>query len=394
MSWEEIQVKRNGTVYQAGAPEYSDGEFQTNIRSVAEKSLFFFAKAVIGRNYLTNTLHLPICDFLQRRPPFRKGLLMPRGHAKSSMVAHCLPPHILIQPAATNIYFPSLPGSDCRILLAGETQTMAERNLRVIQSIFESNTLFRALWPDRTFKNPSKESRKWNAQEMTIPRENEYPDASIRAVGVGVAVTGSRPNVMIKDDLISVEARNSDVVMRRAIEWHVASRALFDEYPIESGLSSLEIIVGTRWSVFDLYSYIEQEDPTVEWNKDFRSMISGGEMIWPEKFSLHTMKDKEGNVLKEGIEDLKKQFGSLFPLLYMNDASDPDLVDFDMSLVRQFELKNGMFVYSEDLRDTLLSKEVNIGSVGLPEGATMSSQQVYDEFLKHGRGEYMRLRYA
>ena len=394
MSWEEIQVKRNGTVYQAGAPEYSDGEFQTNIRSVAEKSLFFFAKAVIGRNYLTNTLHLPICDFLQRRPPFRKGLLMPRGHAKSSMVAHCLPPHILIQPAATNIYFPSLPGSDCRILLAGETQTMAERNLRVIQSIFESNTLFRALWPDRTFKNPSKESRKWNAQEMTIPRENEYPDASIRAVGVGVAVTGSRPNVMIKDDLISVEARNSDVVMRRAIEWHVASRALFDEYPIESGLSSLEIIVGTRWSVFDLYSYIEQEDPTVEWNKDFRSMISGGEMIWPEKFSLHTMKDKEGNVLKEGIEDLKKQFGSLFPLLYMNDASDPDLVDFDMSLVRQFELKDGMFIYSEDLRDTLLAKESNIGSPGLPEGATMSTQQVYDEFLKHGRGEYMRLRYA
>ncbi len=394
MSWEEIQLKPNGTIYQAGAPEYSDGEFQTNIRSLAERSLFFFSKAIIGRNYLTNTLHLPICNFIQKRPPFRKGLLMPRGHAKSSMVAHCLSPHILIQPAATNIYFPTLEGSDCRILLAGETQTMAERNLRVIQSIFESNVLFRSLWPHRTYKNPSKESKKWNAQEMTIPRVVEYPDASIRAVGVGVAVTGSRPNVMIKDDLISVEARNSSVVMARAIEWHVASRALFDEYPIESGLSSLEIIVGTRWSVFDLYSYIEQEDPTVEWNKDFRSMISGGEMIWPEKFSLHTMKDKEGNVLKEGIEDLKKQFGSLFPLLYMNDASDPDLVDFDMSLVRQFELKDGMFIYSEDLRDTLLAKESNIGSPGLPEGATMSTQQVYDEFLKHGRGEYMRLRYA
>lgn len=394
MPWNEIQLKRNGTVYQAGAPEYSDGEFQSNIRSVAENSLFFFSKAIIGRSYLTNTLHLPICDFIQRRPPFRKGLLMPRGHAKSSMVAHCLPPHILIQPADTNIYFPTLDGSDCRILLAGETQTMAERNLRVIQSIFESNALFRALWPWRTYKNPSKESKKWNAQEMTLPRAVEYPDASIRAVGVGVAVTGSRPNVMIKDDLISVEARNSDVVMRRAIEWHVASRALFDEYPIESGLSSLEFIIGTRWAVYDLYSYIEQEDPTVEWNKAFKSMISSGAMIWPEKFAYETIKDKEGNVLKEGIEDLKKQFGSLFPLLYMNDASDPDLVDFDMSLVRQFQLKDGKFIYNEDLRDTLLAKESNIGSVGLPEGATMSSQELYSEFLKHGRGEYMRLRYA
>ena len=271
---------------------------------------------------------------------------------------------------------------------------MAERNLRVIQSIFESNALFRALWPWRTFKNPSKEARKWNAQEMTIPRSVEYPDASIRAVGVGVAVTGSRPNVQIKDDLISVEARNSDVVMQRAIDWHVASRALFDEFPIDSGLGALEFILGTHWSVFDLYTFIETEDPTVEWNKNFKSIIQSGEMIWPEKFAMKTVKDKDGNVLKEGVEDLRKQFGSLFPLLYMNDASDPDLVDFDMSLVRYFSVKEGKFVFDEDLRDTLLAKSAEIGNIGLPEGATMSTKEVFDEFLKHGRGEFLRLKYA
>ena len=393
--WREIVVTPSGgKVYQAGAPEYSDGEFQATIRSLAENSLFFFSRAVIGRTYLTQNLHFPICQFLQRRPPFRKGLLMPRGHAKSSMASHCLPPHILIQPAESNIYFPGMEGSECRILLAGETQTMAERNLRVIQSIFESNALFRALWPWRTFKNPSKEARKWNAQEMTIPRSVEYPDASIRAVGVGVAVTGSRPNVQIKDDLISVEARNSDVVMQRAIDWHVASRALFDEFPIDSGLGALEFILGTHWSVFDLYTFIETEDPTVEWNKNFKSIIQSGEMIWPEKFAMKTVKDKDGNVLKEGVEDLRKQFGSLFPLLYMNDASDPDLVDFDMSLVRYFSVKEGKFVFDEDLRDTLLAKSAEIGNIGLPEGATMSTKEVFDEFLKHGRGEFLRLKYA
>jgi hypothetical protein len=310
------------------------------------------------------------------------------------MASHCLPPHILIQPAATNIYFPGLEGSDCRILLAGETQTMAERNLRVIQSIFESNPIFRALWPHRTFKHPAKEAKKWNAQEMSIPRDTEYPDASIRAVGVGVAVTGSRPNVQIKDDLISVEARNSDVVMQRAIDWHVASRALFDEYPIESGLGSLEFILGTHWAVFDLYTYIEHEDPTVEWNKSFKSIIQNGEPVWPEKFALKTIKDSQGNVLKEGIEDLRKQFGALFPLLYMNDASDPDLVDFDMSLIRYFYIQEGNFVFDEDLRDTLLAKNAEIGNVGLPEGATMNTKEVFDEFVRQGRGEYLRLKYA
>lgn len=391
--WKEIVTTPSGHVHQAGAPEYTDGGFVKTVRSLAEKNLYFFSRAIAGRYYLTEKLHLPICNFLQKRPPFYKLLLMPRLHAKTSLVSHCLPPHILIQPKETNVYFPGLDGSECRILLTGETEPMAVKNHRVVQAIFEENKAFRGLWPHRTYQNPKREAKKWNENESIIPRDTPFPDPSIRAIGVGGAITGSRPNVEIKDDLVSIEARNSEITMQRAIEWHVASRALLDEYSTESGLHSLEFIAGTRWAVWDLYQYIMDNDPTVEVNSEFKAIVQGGCTIWPEKFSLHTIRNDKGEVLKEGVDDLRKHYGSLFPLLYMNDANDPSLVDFDMELVRYYTLAEGNFVFPDDTRDTLLDKEAEIiTNKGLTEGAVMSTKEVQEQFI--GRDHYLRLKYA
>ena len=180
---------------------------------------------------------------------------MPRDHAKTSLVSHCLPPHILIQRPETNIYFPGMLGTDCRILLSGETASRAESNLSVVKTVFEGNQLIKALWPESTWDRPRQASREypnvyWSNNKMTLPRETSYPDRSVYAIGVGGAITGSRPNVIIKDDLISREAANSDAVMSEAISWHRDSRALMDEYEKESGQESLEFIIGTRWAAF------------------------------------------------------------------------------------------------------------------------------------------------
>lgn len=381
--WRELVATPSGQqAHQAGAPEFPDGSFVQKMRQGAERNLYFFAKGIIGRNYLTDNLHLPLCrDFLQRRLPARKGMLLPRNHAKSSIVSHALPPHILIQPAADNIYFPGIPGSECRILLAGETESMAGRNLMTIKAIFTENKLFRALWPACCYDgDPRRAAKKWNETEIIIPRSEEYPDPSIKAIGVGGAITGARPNVLIKDDLISIEARNSALVMSRAIDWHIASRALMDQYESETGLCSLEWIIGTRWAVFDLYSYIIDNDPTVEWNTNFRSIIQNGEPIWPERFSL------------ADVENLKKEFGSLFPLLYMNDASDPELVDFSMDLVRYFTFDpEGNLNFESDMRDTPLSEKHSTSPTTIPAGISLTPD-VMNEYLLRNRDEYFRFR--
>jgi len=310
-------------------------------------------------------------------------LLLPRDHAKTSIVAHCLPPHIIIQPADRNIYFPKInfAGTENRILLAGETEGMASRNLRVVQSIFEGNQLFRAFWPHCCWEKSRRQSKKWTTLEMILPRETEWPDPTIRAIGVGGAITGARPTVLIKDDLVSIEAANSEVVMQTAIDWHIASRALMEEYEKDSGMEALEFIIGTRWAVWDLYQFIMDNDPTVE--VTIRSIIESDRTIWPERFN------------QARVEQLKNEFGSMFWLLYMNSAANPELTDFDIDKIRSYELQGDQLIFTETEHDTLLEKkwQKEPTAVKLPEGTTWN-KHTWDYLMNRGRGEYFRIKYG
>lgn len=385
--WKEIVVdKKTEQPRQAGAT-LPEGKFIKQFRGVAERDLYVFSKGVMGRRYLTQDLHLPLCKELQQVPPYRKMRLLPRLHAKTSVVSHCLPPHIIIQPKDNNIYIPDVAGSDCRILLAGETEPRATGNLRVLRTAFDGNQTLRALWPHVVWERASRDAPKWNDKELIVPRETEFPDPTIRAIGVGGAITGARPNVLIKDDLISLEAANSAVVMNAAIEWHKVSRALMDEYEKDTGTQSLEFIVGTRWAVFDLYQYIIENDPTVD--TKVRAILESGKPLWPERFDL------------ERIEQLRKEFGALFYLLYMNSAADPELTDFDVDLVREFTFTSDgqALEFSEDAKDAWLKKRIEEG-VGTVEQPAPRGQRLTSDTMgllfgrEKGRAEFLRLRYA
>jgi len=405
VGWREIVVDKTGIPRQAGTSQ-QEGEFITRCRTLAERDLYFFGKAVMGRAYLYKPLHLPVSHFLQKVPPFRKCLLMPRDHAKTSLVSHCLPPHILIQPAATNIYFPGLEGCECRILLGGSSAGRAEKNLGVVQKAFTSNAWMKALWPHRCYENEkhaSSAAKKWNAQEMIIPREGDWPDSSVFAVGVGVEVAGARPNVQIKDDLIGREAANSDAMMRDAIDWHKASRALMDEYEKEQNIESLEFIIGTRWAVFDLYSFIQLGDEDVGPDYSVEFMVrrilepvldaegnDTGELapIWPGRFS------------PDRIDQLRREHGTMFYLLYMNEASDPNLVDFDLNMVRIYTLggpAGNEIQFDEDFRDNVLEKRWTADPQKAEEAMRPKVVQglplnadTWDFHFGRGRGNWMR----
>jgi len=348
---------RTGEVSQAGA-DGRTGAWVVQFRQEAEADLFLFATAVLGLDRLTETLHYPVCQWLQRVPPYRKCYLLPRDHLKTS-IARALTMHLLLQPRETNVYFPGCrkpscalgvrsctepthrhDGANTRILYAGETSTNAEHQLRWIMGKFETNPLLRALWPHRCWANPQKEAKKWNESEMAIPRSLDFPESSIETIGVGGAVVGRHYDVMVKDDLITEKAANSPVVMETASEWHKSSRALFDHPDL-----GLEFILGTRWAPKDIYEELAQTDPTVEVMT--RAVVEGPDHapIFPEMFT------------KETIARLQRELGPRFFLLYMNNALSKDLTDFDTSEIRTFTLGDGQIVFEEDIRDTGLLQQ-------------------------------------
>jgi len=378
---EVVVDARTGQPRQAGA-DTPEGRFVVAFRQRAEQSLFVFARGVMGRGYLTKRLHKPVCEFLQRCPPRRKLLLLPRETGKTSIVGHCLPLHILVQPRSANIYWPGLKGSEQRVLLVGESLPRAQDALRVMQAAAENNPKLRALWPGLLWDAPSRESKAWNNSELIFRRDEEYPDPSVRAIGVGGAITGAHPTVMIEDDIATEAAANSATIMEAAIRWHVTARALINnDY-------ALNFILATRWAVHDVPSYVMANDPTVEVWK--RAIIEDGQIIYPKSDLAPRWRGQGFDAAK--IDDCRHIHGVRFPLLYMNEAADPSLVDFSLADLRTytFDIASRDLVFEEDDRDVRLARVLN-APAPTPAASEMNGRRisdVYDVLAK--RGEFLR----
>lgn len=373
----ELVPKGKDDLRQAGTIGEFDSTLKRQVKDVCESDLYEFCYMVLRRSYLTVNLHAEVCAWLTKTPPYRKLLLLPRRHAKTSIVAHGLPLHILIQPKEHNLYIPGKPGCDTRIMLAGEVSKRAQGNLSVVRDVLERNQLFRRMWPHCVWENSRRQSPKWSNEALTIPRNENYPDASVVAIGVDGAITGARHDVHIKDDLIAEKAANSELEMQTAINWHKNTRALMDDPD-----KGLEYLIGTRWAVQDLYSTIIKEDPTVDVLR--RSIVEDGAPIYPEVFSPET------------VEKLRRDHGSMFALLYMNNVGDPELVDFFDDDLRKFTLCDQVVIFEGDGRDNALAKktqEIVRPSAVVPEDGFERSGNWLDRFSgSHARESYFRFK--
>jgi len=366
---EFVIERKTGKVRQAGASR-AQGAFVEMFKRSCEQDLYCFLRGVMNHHFLDPKLHKPVCDWLTGFPPYRKMLLMPRNHGKTTIVAQGIPLHAMLQPKDRNIYYPGMPGTDLRLVLAGETEEMAVRNLRYIKMALENNLLMRALWPHVCWENPRRQAGKWSDDTIIIPRATAYAEPTIRAIGVGGAITGMHPIMLIKDDLTTQKAANEPPTMAKAIEWHTDSRALF-----ANPEKDLEFITGTRWANFDLPGYIQDTDPTVEVNKEWRRVVQDGQILWPYKYGY-----------PGAIEQLHKEHGIKFNLLYMNEATGDGLTDFIVSDLREYELGGGVIRFDENELDEHLRSAVNDPA---PEISAPRGMSLYTA-LSLGNLEYLR----
>jgi len=370
-----------------------------NFKRSAEANLWFFGRYVLGYNLLTKTLHLDVANFIQTIPPYRKLLLLPRNHYKSTL-SRAFAIHLLIQPDGRNVYFPNgfphkkytSDGRMTRILLASKTSDLAQLNLGEIAQVLERNPMLKMLWPHCFWDDPRRAVRSgdcpaWNNATISIRRPEVIREGSIETIGVGGVRTGYHFDVNIHDDLIDIKDRNSSAEMNSAIEWHSASRAFLQDED-----HNLEFILGTHWAVNDLYTNIIENDATVE--PYVRAIVENGKPILPEAY----------NMLQ--IERMKRPrpegYGNLFPLLFMNDAYDPELVDFDMSMLRTFRIEDGCIVFEEDERDMILRGDYSLDDTITTvtsagdrwEGQRLTPTALRDmtDELK-GRNEYLNFKY-
>lgn len=241
------------------------------LKDVSKNDLYILSNGVLGYKDVNVDTHGAFCRFIQKNEKIRRLALMPRGHLKST-----------IANIADSIRLALLSPDDCRILIAGETATNAEKFLSEIKGHFEKNAILRFLFPELIPTRFAGPGVQWSGSFATLIRTSVYKEATWSTVGVGGAIVGGHFTRIKCDDLIGFEAYQSDAVMQAAIAWveHI------DPLLVNQHQDIIDFI-GTRWKRKDLYARVMKLYGNIL-AVFTRGNIENGKVIFPAKYNMAT----------------------------------------------------------------------------------------------------------
>jgi hypothetical protein len=304
-------------------------------------STYFMGK-IIGYEDLADGLHWEMAKWIQSSHKRKVGVA-PRDHLKTSVWTIADTMRVI-------------SGSeDERILIRSSTTPNAVNLVHKIKDIAESNTLWRRLYPKRV---PDGKGR-WRDDALDFPRKNEYPEASIEAMGMETTLASRHYTRVKDDDPVGESAENSALIMEEAIR-----KIKLTEHLLVDPSTSTHEVYGTRWGNKDvIHSLLSstthwQENPVAaglidaRWGQgtigEYSVMLLGcygpvgtrGEPIWPERFN------------REVLEQIRRRVGiRQFALQMLNDpvaGGDSELKREWLKPASVFEKNNEWWVELTD----------------------------------------------
>lgn len=267
--------------------------------------LLFFNKYILETNPKRRDLIVPHVhgewtNWYQNSTKRIKMILVPRGTFKSTFftVGRSL------QKIVAN--------RNSRIMLANATVDNANRFLSEIKDQLTKNQNLIELYGN--FYNPR---LRWNESQIDVDgRSLGIKEATITTAGVGGNLVSTHFDTIIADDLVSLENSSTRFQADKVIDWWKRAFSLLDP-------DGEMLIIGTRWSHYELYSYIIER-----MQNEVDIYIRGaykpdGTLYFPELLSADKLKE------------LKSIEGSyIFSSFYLNDP-----VDEDSSLIKRSQIK-------------------------------------------------------
>src|SRR6266576_2041488 len=247
-------------------------DLHAELRARCDRSLYYFAKVLLGYKDMSDDFHLPLCRDEIEGNWTKKGFLLPRGHFKSTIITKARTLWLLTKDP------------ERRFLFVGESDKVAKKNLNDIKWHCENNRILKWLYPELV--PPDFNATKWTDTEILLPRQGTYDEPTIMSVGVGAKVTGFHFTDIIYDDIFGELAAGSRAEAERVIEWVQYAPGL-----LVNQETSCEVFVGTRWKHGngDVYGWVMENIPFVEWYR--RAAVEEGVPIFPQRYSLARLKD-------------------------------------------------------------------------------------------------------
>lgn len=326
-------------------------------------SLWYFVFVVLRRRRLTENLHLPFCQTLER-DHIKDVIEMPRDHFKTTCASEGLPMwkalpfqqkyrDMFASAGYSDTFIRWLLRShnpDIRNLIVSENITNAAKIGRRIRWHFESNALYRGCFPETLFDT----SCTWTDYSLHVKHAKHsigggHGEGTFDFLGVGSALQSRHYDFVIQDDLVGRKAIESQSIMDKTIEYHQLLCGAFDDE--DKDHENDELVVGNRWSYLDLNSHLREHEA---WFRFESHGALGGccgkhpidTPIFPEEWTF------------EKLMRRKARLGSFnFSCQYLNNPSAPENADFKVEWLNYFELKHS------ELTDWVVEHEVKDGIV-------------------------------
>lgn len=279
------------------------GEDLAPIRELCLRSTYAFGKFVCGFHDFDPEVHAKMAEFEERPSRFKLGQA-PRGFLKTS--CWTIAGNLRRVTADPNL----------RVLLANEIEGNTAKWILLMQQIILSPT-YRALYPDRV---PDPLKVRWNTKQLELRREAKWPEPTIEGIGVGGASTSNHYDRIANDDLVGKEARESPLVMEKAIDqrklcWSLlvdASKSEIDDY-------------GTRWGTHDVIDWVIKNVKNVD--RFFMDIQDEeGRPTWPARYPTE--------IITQLHEEQKTE---MFMLQYRNRVVGGGASKFDPALLRYWD---------------------------------------------------------
>jgi hypothetical protein len=279
-------------------------------------SLFYFTRNALRRKRLTANLHLPLCLAFEQEH-IKDVIEMPRDHFKSTCASEglamwrALPFTQRDEDDFRALHYPpewirwmrKAHDPNSRNLLVSGNITNAAKLGKKIRWHFESNSIYRALFPETL---PTT-SETWTDYSLHVHRPaggsgGAHGEGTFDFLGVGSAVQSRHYNgIVIEDDLIGIKEAESQALMDKAIDYHQLLVGIFEAEDPNHELD--ELVIGNRWGYADLNSHLREHEP--EFRFESHSALGGccplhpqDVPIFPEEFSFEKLlkrKQRLGN---------------------------------------------------------------------------------------------------
>lgn len=338
--------------------------YRLALRLNALGSLYFFEKAILGRDRLTEGFHKPILQRLETNTP-RYLLELPRDHYKTVMITEgrtmwrALPFNEADEGAMRELGY-----DDAWIRWMKQCHNPCRRTLTVSEILENAVKIgFRIDWHYRENKNfrfafndilPDNKCT-WNneTKQHKAPARGPQGEGTYDYLGVGGALQSRHYSDVNEDDVIGKEALNSEITMESTIDYHRLLIGAFESYD-----NAAWTVVNNRWAPNDLSGWIRTHQK--EFVIESHSALGGcctyhpaGEPIFPEEFTKETLAE---------IREVQGPY--IFSHQYLNLAVNPEECIFHKDWLRFYHpvdspVKMGRHWLGHDVKDGETIKDLD-----------------------------------